>query len=250
MPDTLGAALALPGLGWLIAAAAVAGLVRGFSGFGTAMVFLPVAGQFVPPVAAITVLAVMDAFGPLPNLPRALRDGDPADIGRLLAGTLLLLPVGLAVLSVLDPAVFRSLVGAVALTLVACLILGLRYRGRLRPRMVFGIGGVAGFLGGAAGVPGPPVILFYMASPQPAAVIRANTMLYLFSFDLLILAMLWAWGGLAWPPVLLGLVLVAPVVLGNMAGAALFRPAYERVYRGVAYAIVAGSALSGLPVWG
>ena len=43
-----------------------AGLVRGFSGFGTAMIYLPVASQFLTPFEALITLMVMDFFGPLP----------------------------------------------------------------------------------------------------------------------------------------------------------------------------------------
>lgn len=249
MPDALAAAFATPGLVWIALAALTAGIVRGFSGFGTAMVFLPVAGQFLPPVAALSVLVTMDFFGPLPNLPRALRDGQPADIGRLLLGTACLLPLGLLVLAALDPAVFRGVVAGVALCLLALLIGGVRYRGTLRPPMVYGIGGLAGLLGGTAGVPGPPVILFYMASPLPATAIRANTLLFLFSFDILFLGLLGLRGDLTLGPVVLGLVMAVPVMLGNLAGAAIFRPERERPYRALAYCIIAASAVSGLPVW-
>ncbi|MDU8911106.1 sulfite exporter TauE/SafE family protein [Aestuariicoccus sp. MJ-SS9] len=249
MPDPLAQLAALPGLGWIAAAGFVAGLVRGFAGFGTAMIFLPVAGQFLPPIGALTTLIVMDAFGPLPNLRRAWRDGQPADVFRLIAGTLVMLPIGLALLLAVAPEVFRYAVSIVALVLLACLIAGLRYRGKLRPPMVYGIGGLAGFLGGVAGVPGPPVILFYMASPLPASAIRANTMWYLFLFDLVFLGVMYVADQLLLEFILVGLAVAIPVVIGNVAGAAMFRPGWERQYRALAYAIIAVSALSGLPLW-
>lgn len=249
MPEPLAAAFATPGLIWILAASFVAGIVRGFSGFGTAMVFLPVAGRFLDPVPALVALVVMDFFGPMPNLRRAVRDGHPADIGRLLAGTVCILPLGLMLLSVLEPGTFRAIVAVVSLVLLALLVGGVRYRGTLRPPMVYGIGGLAGFFGGVAGVPGPPVILFYMASPLAAAAIRANTLLYLFSFDVLFLGMLWLRGDLTLAPVMLGVLLIAPVMLGNLLGAAIFDPERERTYRGLAYTIIAASAVSGLPIW-
>ena len=47
----------------------------------------------------------------------------------------------------------------------------------------------------------------------------------------------------------LGLVLFAPIVAGNILGAAVFDPARERMYRGVAYAVVITAALTSLPIW-
>jgi uncharacterized membrane protein YfcA len=249
MPDALAQVLALPGLGGLIAAALVAGLVRGFSGFGTAMVFLPVAAQVVSPLWAIVTLVVMDIFGPLPNLRRAIKDAHRRDLVLLLCGTLCLLPVGLMALSAVAPEIYRWGLSAVSLVLVACLVLGLRYRGVLFPPLIAGIGGIGGFLGGAIGVPGPPVILFYMASTLPVQVVRANVLLYLFAFDVLLLLIVALRGDLLAVPVVLGLLLALPNIAGNVIGAAVFNPGRAGLYRVVAYVIVTVSALAGLPYW-
>ena len=236
-------------LWWLAAAAFTAGLVRGFAGFGTAMIYLPVAGQFLSPFAAITTLVVFDLVSPLPNAPRAWRDGHPADVARLGIGLALSLPLGVFTLTLVAPDVFRYAVSIIALLLLVFLVTGVRYRGRLTRPMVFGTGGLSGYLMGVAGLPGPPVILLYMASPHPASVVRANTLLYLILTDIVFLPMIAAFGRLDTEAVFLGGVLILPSVLGNLLGARLFRPGGERVYRGVAYAVIAVSALSGLPIW-
>lgn len=239
-------ALAIEGVAWVFAAAFVAGVVRGFSGFGTAMVFLPIAAQVIPPVWSVAVLAVMDIIGPLPAIPRALRDGHPRDLARLVAGTLVALPLGLAVLLSVDPMIFRVAVSVLSLGLLVVLAMGLRYRGALTRPQVYGTGAIAGFLGGAAALPGPPVILLYMASPHPAAVIRANITSFLFSYDLLMLSGLAIMGRLDSMSVALGLISALPYLMGNILGGFVFRPGQERLYRALAYAIIAASALSGL----
>lgn len=246
MPEIVADAFAIEGIGWVFAAALVAGIVRGFAGFGTAMIFLPVATRVVEPVWAIIILMVMDSIGPLPMIPRALREGHPRDLMRLFAGTVVALPVGLAVLFWVDPVVFRVVVSVLSLALLALLIGGVRYRGTLRPPLVYATGGVGGFLGGAVGIPGPPVILLYMASPHPARVIRANSTTYLYGFDLLVLASFAVLGRLWGIPLVLGLMAALPYLLGNALGWWMFRPGYERLYRAVAYGIIAASALSGL----
>ncbi|MEL7116914.1 MAG: sulfite exporter TauE/SafE family protein, partial [Pseudomonadota bacterium] len=80
MIDLFQQALAAEGL-WLLAIGALlAGLVRGFSGFGTAMVYLPFAAEVFPPVWVLITLLVIDGLGPIPAVPRALRDGQPRDV--------------------------------------------------------------------------------------------------------------------------------------------------------------------------
>lgn len=249
MPDGLGAALAFDGLGWLIAGTVIAGLVRGFSGFGTALIFMPIAGQLMPPIWALTALVIMDVFGPIPNLPRAKRDGDMKEVAILTVAMALTLPLGLMVLSSIRPELFRYAVSGLALLVPMLLLAGLRYRGRLSLPVLAGTGGLSGFLGGVVGVPGPPVILLYLASTRRAAQVRANILIYLFAFDIVLIALLAVQDLLEATPVIIGLILALPVMLANMVGAAIFRPEKERLYRAAAYVVIAAAAISGLPLW-
>lgn len=234
----------------LSGAAFLAGAVRGFVGFGAALVFLPLAGRVLDPVDAIAAMIVMEFVGPLPMIPKVLPHVHRADLARLVLGTALALPAGLAALFVLDPDGFRSIVAAAALLMLTGLALGWRYSGPLRPPMVFGTGAAAGFLGGVAGIPGPPVIFIYMASPHPAQVIRANMTLFLLAYDWLMLSVLGLAGRLNGALILTGAALILPYMAGNLFGAALFDPGRERLFRRVAYALIAATAISGLPIWG
>ena len=249
MPDALAGLGGQAGLISLVLAALVAGLVRGFAGFGTAMVFMPVAGQVLSPVGALITLIVMDMIGPLPNIPGAWAASERRDLGRLWAGMALGLPVGLFALSRVSPEAFRWGVSGIALGLLVALMLGLRYRGRLGAPVTLGAGAMSGFLGGLCGLAGPPVIMVYMASTLPARVVRANLLLFLMGVDLVTLVGLAVAGRMHLAMVVPGLVLVLPYLAGNVVGGRLFRPQYERIYRRVAYGIIAASAVAGLPLF-
>jgi len=95
------------------------------------MIFLPVASSVVSPIWALTIMVVMDVIGPLPNVPRALRDGHPGDVLRLALGMLVALPAGVLLLSMMAPDAYRYAVSIISLVLLAALIMGLRYRGDL-----------------------------------------------------------------------------------------------------------------------
>lgn len=249
MPEGIAALTGGGGLLWLCLGAVLAGIVRGFTGFGTAMVYLPFAGAVLGPFEALTTLVVKDLVGPLIHVPRALKDGTPADILRLAAGAVLFVPVGVWALSQVHPDVFRWGVSLIALSLLVLLVAGVRYRGPLTPPLVFGTGAAGGFLAGSVGLPGPPVILLYMASTLPISALRANSMLYLILADVILLVVLLLGGLLVPAALLLGAVLILPYTVGNWVGARLFRPEAERIYRRAAYVIIAGSAIMGLPVW-
>jgi len=192
-------------LAWVIFGAVLAGLVRGFAGFGTAMIFLPVASQVVP--------------------------------------------LGVFLLSMMAPDAYRYAVSIIALLLLVALIMGLRYRGVLSKKLIYGTGAIGGFLAGSTGLAGPPVIMLYMASTHPAAVIRANLMLFLICADAMMLAVFALTGFLSLNPVIMGLIVAVPYLLANVVGAAIFKPEYETAYRVAAYTIIAVSAVTGLPIW-
>lgn len=247
--DSLTTALSTEGLWWLALGATLAGLVRGFTGFGTAMVYLPFAGAVLSPVSAIISLTAMDLLGPLPLVPNALRKGHPRDIALMGFGLIVMLPIGLYLLARMEGNSYRYLVSIVTLACVALLISGVRYQGRLTRPLVMATGGLGGFLGGVAGVPGPPVIVIYMASRLPVETVRANLILFLLMADVLIFPVLAIQGHLSLAPVLIGLLLVLPYMAGGAVGTALFDPKKEGVYRVVAYCVITGSAILGLPFW-
>lgn len=249
MPEIFAAAGSDAGLIWLLASVIVAGLVRGFAGFGSAMIIMPVAASVLTPVQAVIFLAAAELLGPLPNLSSALRIGTKRDIGLLLAGVVVALPLGLWGLSVMSPEPFGWIVSGVVFALLALLVTGWRYGGVLNRPLVLGTGALGGLMTGFAGIAGPPVIMLYMASKLPISVIRANFLLYLVGIDLLLFAMLWGAGLLVWPVVALGLMMGIPNVLANIIGARLFDPQSERVFRTVAYIVIALSAIAGLPLW-
>ncbi len=249
MPDLLAQAMATPGVAWLALAVIVAGLVRGFAGFGSAMIIMPVAASVLSPVEAILFMTAAELIGPLPNLPDALRQGAPREVGRLMLGVLIGMPLGLWGLSMLSPEGFGWIVSGVVLGLLVLLLAGWRYHGPLGAKLVTATGALGGFMTGFAGIAGPPVILLYMASRRPAAVIRANFLLYLLGIDLMLFAMLAATGQVVWGVLVLGLLAAVPNLIANIIGARLFDPSRERLFRAVAYIVIAASAILGLPLW-
>ena len=249
MSEVLAEVFALDGLWILALGALLAGIVRGFTGFGNAMVYLPAAGQVLGPFEALTSLVVMELVAPLMHVPRALRDGHPGDVLRLGAGALVAVPMGIYILTLVAPEVFRWSVSIVALTLLVLLVQGVRYRGALTPPLVYGTGAAGGFFAGCVGLPGPPVIMLYMASTLPVSAVRANLTLYLILADLILLAVMQTGGLLVFSALAIGAVMILPYLLGNWLGAVLFRPEAETLYRRIAYAIIAGSAVLGLPIW-
>jgi preprotein translocase SecF subunit len=58
MPDALAAVLADPGLPFVCLVSLIAGLVYGFAGFGSALIFMPLATLFIAPATAVAAFAM------------------------------------------------------------------------------------------------------------------------------------------------------------------------------------------------
>ncbi|HCQ64737.1 MAG TPA: hypothetical protein DIU07_05985, partial [Rhodobacteraceae bacterium] len=62
MPEIVQGVLATPGLFWIALTFLAAGLVRGFTGFGTALIVMPVAAVFLPVPLAIALVMFAGMF--------------------------------------------------------------------------------------------------------------------------------------------------------------------------------------------
>lgn len=250
MPEIVQGVLATPGLLWIAATILVAGLVRGFTGFGTALIVMPVAAGLLPMPQAIALVMFADMFTWPLIVPRALRHADRAEVLVLAGAAVVTAPVGVWLLTWVERDLLRWLVSLAAALTLAALVTGWRYHGRVRRLGLAGVGGAAGVLGGTTGLTGPPVILFYLASTRPAAVVRANTILFLALLDIGIVVNMMVRGLIDGGAVLLAAVLALPYGAGLLTGQRLFHPDLERVYRRLAYAVIGVAILAGLPLFG
>ena len=249
MPDAFSQALATPGLVWLMLVIGAAGLVRGFAGFGTALIFVPVANIFLDPKQVVTVIVLTGIASNAVILPRAWKQGSRREVGMLVVAAVVTVPLGLWLLEVLDKTTVRWAITIVAGGMLAALVGGWRFSGNVSGPVVLAIGAAAGVVGGATGLTGPVVILFYLAGQAVAQSVRANTILFLAALDVVILTNLMIGGDVPLGLLALALVLAVPYAATTVIGQALFDPKYEKLYRYVAYGVIGLAVLSGVPIW-
>ncbi|MWB78553.1 TSUP family transporter [Pseudooceanicola sp. 216_PA32_1] len=249
MPEGLAAAFATPGLPFLALAVLVAGLVRGFSGFGAALIMMPVAAAIMPLPVAIVMMAVVGVLSWPVLLPRALREADRSEAAILGLAALVTAPLGTWVLTAVPQEVLRWTLATIASATLLALLSGLRYRGRVSRPGVAAVGGAVGLMGGATGLSGPPAVLFYLAGQARAPAIRANVIVAFAIFEIGVIASLFARDLVTMRAIWLGLAMALPYLLGSTVGQMLFRPEREREFRLAAYVTIALAILSSLPVF-
>ena len=96
-----------PTVAFLIGIALISGLARGFSGFGSALIFIPLGSAAVGPALASAVLLAIDGVGAAPMLPNAWREADRRAVLTMSAGAVMAVPLGTMALTWIEPNTLR-----------------------------------------------------------------------------------------------------------------------------------------------
>lgn len=235
-------------LAFLLAIALVAGMARGFSGFGGALIFMPLASTAISPQLASATLLLADGITALTLIPNAAVTAPKRDPVLLATGALVGAPLGTLALVHLPTLSLRWGISVMVLAMLGLLVSGLRYRGRSTPPLSMAVGLVSGFFSGAAQLGGPPVVAYLIGRDMPGRSVRASLILF-FALSSLISAASYGVNGLLTLASLTLAALVAPVfALGLFLGSRLFGLASERLFRRVCFGLIGAAALGGLPV--
>lgn len=239
-----------PTIAALLATAFVAGVARGFSGFGAALIFVPLASALVGPKIAVPLLLVVDFIAALGMIPDAWRKADRRDVAIMSIGGLIGVPIGVYVLTIMEPTALRWAIVVLVFALLALIMSGWKYRSEPTPPMTVGVGLTSGLLSGAAQIGGPPVVAYLLGRAMNHHGVRANIVLY-FAVQSVFSAISYFAGGLITREVLTLAIVVTPVFAGAIwLGSHMFSRSDERFFRRVCFGLIAAAAIAGLPIWG
>ncbi len=249
MPEGLALAFLTEGLIYILLIKLLAGIVYGFAGFGSALIFIPLASIFVPPQVAVGVMAIT-AIGSVGTvLPPALRAADkPRMLTMLIPACVMLVP-GIFVLRSMDVTPLRWLISGVIAISLAAMMFGWRRSVEPSPKSLAGLGITAGLIGGATGLLGPVIILFNLSGRDDVTVTRANTLCFLTLSGIIMIPLLALMGVITTPVMWLGLLATPVYMVGTLIGQRGFDPKHATLFRWLGYAVIGGAVLVGLPIW-
>lgn len=223
-------------LSWefLYAALAVFGasVIRGYSGFGFAMISAVTLSFAYPPDQVTPVILCLEIIASSWLLKKAFKGVDWMGLRLLIAGTAVTLPLGSLVLVYTPAAKMKMFISAVIIVLCAGLIKRRKAVNYTSSAATFVTGMLSGFLAGVAAIGGPPVILFYYSSDRSVAVSRASMIAFFLLVDsLALMSCLW-YGLLDRQTLSLSAAMIVPMGLGLWIGNGLFgRLADEEKFR-------------------
>jgi uncharacterized protein len=231
----------------ICAIAFVSGTARGFSGFGSALIFMPLASSIAAPRLVAALLLIIDFIGSAPLIPNAWKHADRKATAIMALGALIGVPIGTWLLTRLEPVTTRWIISAFVFALLLLLLSGWRYRGKDHAAISIGIGGLSGFCSGLAQTGGPPIVGYWLGRPIASVIQRANIVLFFAASDFFSLVS-YALSGLITAESIRFSIVVGPVyAIGVWFGASLFGRASENLFRTICYALIAAAVLIGLP---
>jgi len=200
----------------------VAGIIRGYSGFGFAMVAVTSISLVLPPVRVVPIVLILEVIASIRLIPQVWRDIDWFSLRWLLIGALFATPFGVYLLANTAAKPMRISISLLVLVAAFLLIRGWAWKRMPGISLTLSTGVACGMLNGAAAIGGPPVILFYLSSPAGVTVSRASIIAYFFGIDGMSLVMASIQGLITFNTLVTTAVCLLPLLFGIAIGSRMF----------------------------
>lgn len=226
-------------LSYAILCVFLAAIVRGYSGFGFSLLTVTALSLVLPPAEIVPSIFMLEIAASIHLLPGIWKDIHWRSIGPLLAGCLLGTPFGVWFLAHIPAAPMQVALGI--FVLVSALLLWRGFALKTMPGLTASVatGTASGLFNGAFSTGGPPVILFYFASPAGMIAGRASIIAYFLGTDMIALPLLAREGLITYDTAVRALIFLPALIAGVWVGARSFKGADPAVFRKWVLALLA-----------
>ncbi len=208
-----------------------AAYIRGLTGFGMAIILVPLLGMIIRPDEAVVLAILLQLLiGPV-GLKVILADGHRSSALMIAGCAVLATPLGLMLLGRTPPDIARVLIAAIAIGAFLIVILTRKQKAQPGKAVTVGVGLMSGILTGFAAMPGPPVVPYYLREAFSPQVARASMMLVFFATAIAGAASAVLLGVASTRTVLLSVMLFIPMLIGNHFGSLAFGTISPSVWR-------------------
>jgi uncharacterized membrane protein YfcA len=225
---------------------ACAGFLRGFVGFGSAMVIVPVLALAYGPRAAVAMHAVMELPAILWLMPSVVRHAERVTVAPMILAMLVATPLGAAILKSVDAESMKIVISTVVLAMVVFLARDWSFPDRFGASATVCAGALGGLMQGATGLGGPPVVAALLARADGASTTRGNILAAMGATILIAFATFWVYGLLSRVVMVVGILAMPVYIVAIGLGSRYFHRGGGRYFRGAVLAVLAVIALASL----
>ena len=216
----------------------VAGLIRGFSGFGGAIFAVPVLSLIYGPPQHVGIVLASGTLGTIQLAPGALPLARWREVLPVVLAALIATPIGTYVLLTNDPDSIRRGIGVFVLAAAFLTLRGWSWRGSRTMGVSSLVGVFCGVVTGLGGIGGSIATLYLISSNQTAAVIRANLIVIIGALSVAGFGYLVAGGGVTASTLVNVAIYMPTYVVSIWIGSRIFRGTSEALYRRVALGLL------------
>jgi len=221
------------GYEWLLLGliVALAGIVRGCTGFGFSALVVASSALFMPVTTVVPMVAILEIVASVHMASSTWRQAAFKPLIYLLTGTAIATPLGVYALVLLSAADIRLLLSGLIFILSLLLLSGWQYRGIVSKSSYLGMGLFAGLCNGAAAVGGLPLATFLASVRLNMQQLRATLVLFFFGADLILILSVSAHDLYHQSLVIYSAIMVLPMALGIQIGTVFFHKLNEKSLR-------------------
>ncbi len=223
-----------------------AAFFRGLTGFGYAILSVPLVSLVSTPAVAVLMAILMQLIiGPF-GVRQARGIINVPMVSKIAALACLTTPLGLWLLDIVSVDIARLIITTIAIGSFFAFMLKRPQTLNNSPLHIALVGIISGLLNGFAAMPGPPIVLHFVRKKVPPAVSRGSMITIFFATAAMATAVAF-WRGMVDMQLLVLTALTCPLMIGgNHLGSKYFGAVSEPVWRGfviILLAIAAGVAL-------
>jgi uncharacterized protein len=222
----------------------LAAVVRGYSGFGFSLLTITSLSLVMPARQIVPVIFILEVAASLHLLPGIWRDVHWRSLAPLLFGCLLATPIGTWLLASMPVGPMQIALGIFVLIATLLLLAGFALRAMPGRFLTTLTGAASGLANGAFGIGGPPVVLFYVATPAGIAAGRASLIVFFLCTDLIGLGFLAREGLVTIDTAKHAAILAPALFLGVAIGARSFKGSDPAMFRRFVLVLLGALALA------
>lgn len=162
----------------ILGAVLAAGLARAVTGFGFALLAVPLLGLKMPLPQAVALTILLQVAMIPRDIAASWRHLDRGYLMRLLVGALPAIPLGQIALLTIPPDQARLALAALVVVAIVMRAAPAPVAGQIGRAPAPLAGAIAGLMAGLAAMPGPPVVLHALARPLSPDQVRATLVMF------------------------------------------------------------------------
>lgn len=224
----------------------VAGFIQGISGFAFALVATSLLAWTLDPQLLVPTVVVTSLLGQVVSILSVKTEVRLARATPFLVGGAIGVPAGVLILPMLNVGIFRISIGIILIIYCAVML-----RGKGLPVAQGGgkaadgcIGLIAGIMGGATGISGPPIILWCASRGWDKDVQRATFQSFFIGTQILIIGIYIAEGLINARTIQLVMVAALPIVISSWLGSRVFKRFADQDFQKVIFGLLFLSGLT------